>query len=165
MTISRPTVFATLCALTMLSFHQEVQPTPTKKALLLIATYVAVHCYWNNVKAVDIIEDQTLFESLTNVRDYESAKYVIDRWMMGRPRKSDGIKVSGSDVSLEGKRSVLTPHVGGIDSQELTLYAYKGSPAYGFFGVLDSYVKMIYKILKEIKEVNDVTSYWNFTDK
>lgn len=162
---SQTKIITPLLALAMLFSCQETKPTPTKKALALIATYIAVKCYWRLVKPVDIIEDQNFLESLMSVKDYDSAKYLVDRWMMGRPEKNAGIKVSGSDVSLEGRRSILTPHIGGSDSQELTLYAYKGAPAYGFFGVLDSYIKMIYKILKELKEVNDVTTFWHITEK
>lgn len=162
---SRTKITTSLLAIGLLFSFQEAQPTPTKKVLALLATYVAVHFYWKNVKAVDIIEDQTFLQSLINVKDFETAQYLVDRWIMGRPDKAEGLKVSGSEVSLQGRRSLLTPHIGGADAQELTLYTYKGAAAYGLFGTLNSYIKMIYKILKDLKDINDVTTYWNITEK
>jgi hypothetical protein len=161
---SKTTLTAYVCAGMMLFSSQEAKPVQlATKAFWTAATIIALHCYWKNVKPMEALKDESLLECIANARSYEEIKYLVQRWILGHTGKSSGIKVVGSAIDLQGKRSALMPHVAG-DSQELVLYTYKGIEAYGLCGASWSYVKMIYDALKAVKDLNEVTTYWGITE-
>lgn len=161
--ISNLNMTAYFCAVMILFSSHEAKPIKlASKALWTAATIIALHCYWKNIKPMEALKDESLLECIANAKSYDEIKYLIQRWILGHTGKSSGIKVVGSSIDMQGKRSALAPHIAG-DSQELTLYTYKGIEAYGFCGVAWSYVKMIHDALKAVKDLNEVSAYWDIT--
>lgn len=160
---AKTSMIAYFCAVMMLFTPQEAKPVKLKtKAFWTAAMIISLHCYWKNVKPMEALKDETFLECIANAKSYEEIKYFIQRWILGHTGKSSGIKVVGSAIDVQGKRSALMPHIAG-DAQELTLYTYKGVEAYGLCGVSWSYVKMIYDALKAVKDLNEITNYWGVT--
>jgi hypothetical protein len=161
--LSRTSMTAYFCAVIMLFSTQEVKPIKlASKALWTAAVVIGLHCYWKNIKPIEALKDESFIETIKNAKSIEEVQYIVQRWFLGHNGKPSGIKVAGSNLDVQGKRSALAPQITG-DSQELVLYTYKGVEAYGLCGVTWSYVKMIYDALKAVKDFNEVTNYWDIT--
>lgn len=160
MSFSKTSMTAYACAIMMLFSSQEAKPVKlATKAFWTAATIIGLHCYWKNVKPMEVLKDESFLECIANAKSYEEIQYLVQRWILGHTGKPSGIKVVGSAIDVQGKRSALMPHIAG-DAQELTLYTYKGIEAYGFCGVSWSYVKMIHDALKAVSDLDKMATDW-----
>lgn len=67
----------------------------------------------------------------------------IDDLLIGYKGKSDGIKVTGTSLAVEGNDIVA--NVSLSDGEEIRLVVKKGSPAYGFLGILANKLESLMK--------------------